>query len=291
MKKTLYILALLIILVSGCSKDKTMEWTSLAEGQSTKIPALTNGKIDKIFINEGDLVKENQLLAVVDTLSFYLQKQEILSALGEIEIQNRLYDLRIKQAEDDLNYTESRFARTKSLVENNSAPEQNLDDLNNLKKKSETALSLVKKEKELLIQKQNQLRAKLSILDKNISDAVIKAPYEGMISEVFIKENEAAVMGKPVFELIGTSYVEAVIYVKEDQLASFKPGQEVKARIDGDKNILSGKIVKISNKSEFTPKQILTPDNRSSLVYGITIRIDNPNLLIKDGMPVRISRN
>lgn len=291
MKRIMFTMIISLILLSACTNNKREEWTSLAEGQTTQIPALMSAKVEHLLVQEGDMVKQGQTLAILDTMALAIQKQELNSALSELNVQKSLYDLQIKQAQNDLTYTNTKFKRTQSLVENNSAPEQNLDDLNNLKEKTAVNLSVLIKQKELLTQKQKQIDAKIMMINKNINDAIITAPHSGMISEIFALEKEAVSITRPILEIIKTESIEAIIYVNQTELAGFKIGDKMKVTVDGYKPTLTAEIIKINNQSEFTPKQILTPDTRTALVYGITVRILNPEAIIKDGMPVRISRS
>ena len=62
----------------------------------------------------------------------------------------------------------------------------------------------------------------------------------------------------------------------------------MQVRIDGMDKELQGIVGWISPKAEFTPKTIMTPETRTSLVYAVKINIENPDGILKDGMPVVI---
>jgi len=64
-------------------------------------------------------------------------------------------------------------------------------------------------------------------------------------------------------------------------LPRIKTGQEAKVKIDGTEQTLSGKISWINAKAEFTPKTILTPETRTSLVYAAKVLIQNPDHILK----------
>ena len=64
--------------------------------------------------------------------------------------------------------------------------------------------------------------------------------------------------------------------------------QEAEIHIDGSEQILTGTISWINSKAEFTPKTILTPETRTSLVYAVKVNIANPDQLLKQGMPVEV---
>jgi HlyD family secretion protein len=89
-------------------------------------------------------------------------------------------------------------------------------------------------------------------------------------------------------EIVATQSMEANIYVSEELLAALKPGMPLKLKVNGYTNDIPAEIIRISNKAEFTPKTVLTPDNRSVMVYAIRLRAENPEGILKDGMPVDV---
>jgi len=89
-------------------------------------------------------------------------------------------------------------------------------------------------------------------------------------------------------EIINLDEVWVKIYVSETMLPEIKVGQKVVVRPDGSSKKLEGKISWISPKAEFTPKTILTPETRTSLVYAVKILIPNQDKILKQGMPVEI---
>jgi len=89
-------------------------------------------------------------------------------------------------------------------------------------------------------------------------------------------------------EIINSEQMEANIYVSEDYLSVIKPGQSVKLKVSGYRNTLPATLIRISNRAEFTPKTVLTPDNRSVMAYAVRLRVENPDGILKDGMPVDV---
>lgn len=290
MKKILFTLPLIVLILVGCHKKEQMQWTSLAEARGITLSAKTSGEINKVYFQEGDLVKKGQRILEIDTLSACYQKQELLGVLQEIEAQSRLLDVQIAQAEKDLSYLNQKYNRTESLVKSEAAPDQTLDDITNLKEKAQSALLNSQRQKDIFTAKRSQINAKLNLIKKMIQDAVIIAPEDATISQIYQDQSELAKQGMPAVELISPAIIDATIYVSEKELATFKTGDILKVTIDGENSVFKGQITSINNKSEFTPKQILTPDTRTSLVYGINIRVANPDLKIKDGMPLVVTR-
>ena len=75
-------------------------------------------------------------------------------------------------------------------------------------------------------------------------------------------------------------------YVTSAQLQHLKIGQQVKVFAnygDGQRKEYAGTISWISSRSEFTPKTILTDDERADLVYAVKVAIKNDGF-VKIGM-------
>ena len=50
-----------------------------------------------------------------------------------------------------------------------------------------------------------------------------------------------------------------------------------------------GRIVWIADKAEFTPKNVQTREARSDLVYAVKVAVDNPDGILKIGMPADVT--
>ncbi len=93
-------------------------------------------------------------------------------------------------------------------------------------------------------------------------------------------------IGKPLLKIADTQDMYMRAYVTSAQLLNVKLGQKVKVFADyGDqqKKEYEGTVSWISSRSEFTPKTILTDDERADLVYAVKIAVKNDGY-IKIGM-------
>ena len=104
--------------------------------------------------------------------------------------------------------------------------------------------------------------------------------------EKYVEQGEFVTTGKPLFKLADTENMYIRAYVTSAQLQNIKTGQQVKVFADygnGQKKAYAGTISWISSRSEFTPKTILTDDERADLVYAMKIAVKNDGY-IKIGM-------
>ena len=277
------------LLILGCGNNsKSSTYTGVLEGKSVQVPALTGGKVVKLLVDTGEEVKEGAVLAVIDTTELVLQRIQLGATLEELAVQKEIAETSLKRSKADLEYVQQREGRMKMLYENQAMPKQNLDDLRNEMQRAQSAYEAARQQVRSLESRKKQIEAQAGMVEKKISDAVITAPVGGLVSTLYYEVGEAVPPMQPVLELIHVSELEVKIYIPEKELPNVKHGQEVKIRVDGVKEELPGRVSWVSPKAEFTPKTILTPETRTSLVYAVKVTIPNPKRTLKHGMPVEV---
>ena len=118
---------------------------------------------------------------------------------------------------------------------------------------------------------------KLQVADQ-LRKCHITAPISGTVLEKYMEQGEYASVGKPLFKVADISHMYLRAYVTSAQLEKVKIGQQVKVFADyggQQKKEYMGKVTWISSKSEFTPKTILTDDERADLVYAVKVAVRN----------------
>ncbi|MCA9734288.1 MAG: efflux RND transporter periplasmic adaptor subunit [Deferribacteres bacterium] len=287
MKK--WIVSILVVLFFSCSNgDNGKMYTGIIEGTAIKIPSLIGGKIVQMAVQVGDQIEEGSAIAQIDSVELGLQFQQANAQLLELAAQRAIAHSNLQRAETDLKYAAERRERVSRLVAQNSAPQQNLDDVENVVKKAKTGRDMAAQQLTALQAKQAQIDAQLQLLRKKLSDTTVLSPVSGFISSKYFENGEAVMPLAPLVEVVHLSTVKVKIYISAQMLPVVKLNQAVAIRADGLTGDMQGRISWISPKSEFSPKSILTPETRASLVYAVEIEIDNPDAVLKHGMPVEV---
>ncbi|MBE0446809.1 MAG: efflux RND transporter periplasmic adaptor subunit [Actinobacteria bacterium] len=131
-----------------------------------------------------------------------------------------------------------------------------------------------------------QAEAALSIARIQQSYAVIKSPADGIVLSLPLREGEMVNPGFTLAVIGKVSSLELTIYVDEKELGKVKIGQGlvIKAGAFPGKKF-TGRVTEIASGAEFTPQNVQTKEQRSNLVFGVTIKVDNADGLLKPGMP------
>ena len=121
-----------------------------------------------------------------------------------------------------------------------------------------------------------------------LSNYQLVAPSDGVIRSRLLEVGDMASTTRPVFKLSLNDKKWARVYVKETDLPKIFEGQEAKIYLDGRTEPIIGQIGYISGTAEFTPKTVQTDELRTSLVYEVRVYADDPDNVLRLGMPTTV---
>ncbi len=274
---------------------------------SFKIP----GKVDKRFVSEGQVVKEGQQIALIDTSELVhevaLKESEMEAAKAALEEMRTGYlpeeiaqaEAQLKQANANLNNLSTDFNRQQTLFQGDVISSKEFDVSRSAYEiakakvtESEEKLSLMKKgvRQEKVAQAEanfHHAQHALALAETRLSYATINAPLSGYVLSDNIEAGEYVSPGTPVVTIGNLKDVWLRGYIDETHLGKIKIGQKVSVYSDTypDKTY-EGTVTFISPEAEFTPKNVQTEKERVKLVYRVKVDIPNPSLELKPGMPV-----
>ena len=314
MKAFIY-LALIVsaFLLHSCGSNDnkgSFEATGTIETKDITISSKVVGEIKELRCDEGDKVKKGDTLLLIDNESFSIQLKQ--AEANRIISESQLELLRkgarkedIVQAEELLKQAETNYRqatndknRMQDLFDSKSISKKQLDDFT---AKYEVTLAQYNSAKENLNKMKNlarpeeirqaeakfkQSQANEELIRKNIRDSYVLSPINGNVVKKYVEEGENVNAMSSLLKLSDLSVVELTIYVSEGELGKVKLGQNAKISVDAfPGKTFDGTVTFISPEAEFTPKNIQTKDERTKLVFGVKIKIPNPNLELKTGMP------
>jgi len=95
-----------------------------------------------------------------------------------------------------------------------------------------------------------------------------------------------ALPGASLLTLADPTSVNLIVYVPEPDIDTVAIGQKVHVYVDAFPGVpFTGTVTYISDKAEFTPKNVQTKEERMNTVFAVKIRLDNEDQRLKPGMP------
>lgn len=128
--------------------------------------------------------------------------------------------------------------------------------------------------------------AQADVARKRVADCTVLAPAAGTVSTVVFRAGETAYPGATLLTIVQMDKVWLTVYLPEPLLGRVRLGDSADVRIDAwpDRGF-RGRIAFISDKAEYTPRDIPTREERVNQVYRTKVELANPEGALKPGMP------
>ena len=283
-----YLFLLTFLLSWGC-KDHSSDYSAqgIFEAEEIVVSAVTSGELLRLDLSEGDQLEKEQVVGLIDTTFLALQKdlvdtqQSTIDAAGQINASTQVAPLEAQLKA--LNKERNRYA---PLVDRGVVAQRTLDEIDAkisaVKGQIAAARATISQQNRSTSGSGDALTVQESQVDQMISRSFIKAPISGTVLTVYLHQGELAGQGMPLFRLANLQQMYLRAYVTAEQLQHVTLGQTVSVYSDmgeEEAKAYTGEVVWISDRAEFTPKNIQTPDARASLIYAIKVRVPNDGKL------------
>lgn len=290
MKKLITMASAALLLAACGNSEKEYDATGTFEATETTVSAEQNGTLLTFAINEGDEIEAGSEVGLIDTTQTWLKLQQARATQEVYQSQKPDMEKQTSATRQQLAKAQAEQQRYKELVADGAAPSKMLDDATNqvqvLQRQLAAQLSSLSTNTNALSKQMAATEVQIDQLRDQLRKCHIKAPLKGTVLEKYAERSEFVAVGKPLFKMADMEQVYIRAYVTSAQLQSIRTGQQVKVFADygdGKKQEYDGTVSWISSRSEFTPKTILTDDERADLVYAVKVRVRNDGF-IKIGM-------
>ncbi len=282
MKKIVALASIVTMLAACGNKEKDYDATGTFEATETTVSAEQSGVLLAFNVNEGDNVEAGREIGMVDTTQIWLKIRQLGATKEVYASQKPDMEKQIAATRQQLLKARQEQRRYQELVNDGAAPAKMLDDATSqvqvLQKQLDAQMSSLSVSSRSLDRQMAATDVQVTQLRDQLRKCHVVAPTSGTVLEKYVERGEFVAMGKPLFKIADTDHLFLRAYVTSAQLQQVKLGQKVKVFADfgdGKKSAYDGTVTWISSCSEFTPKTILTDDERADLVYAVKIAVQN----------------
>jgi HlyD family secretion protein len=304
--------------------SNSLRASGYVEATEVQVSPQVGGRVLAIHFAEGDRVAAGQPLLELDATDTQLTVRRARAERDQADAQLRLLlagsraeDIRQAEAQvasaeadgvgarDDLAAAQTDLQRFEALLQSKSGTEKQRDDAANrrdvARARLESAEQRVRAARETLArlragarpQEIQAARARLAVadaqiamLEQNLSDALLKSPVAGIVTQKLVDAGETIGPRTPVVAIADLDRPWANVYIDEPMVPRIRLGQPATLTTDAGGAGVAGAITFISPRAEFTPRNVQTAEERSKLVYRVKITVDNRQGVLKQGMPV-----
>ena len=256
--------------------------TGTFEATEVIVSAEAAGKLLQLEVEEGTRLKAGEEVGLVDTVQLYLKKLQLEASMKSVESQRPDLAKQIAATKQQITTAQREKKRVENLLAAGAANQKQLDDwdaqVTLLQRQLIAQESSLMKSTNSLTEQGNSVSIQVAQVEDQLNKCHIQSPIEGTVLAKYAEGGELASVGKPLFKVgeVDRMYLRA--YVTSEQLSQVKLGDKVTVYSDygnSEQKAYTGVITWISERSEFTPKTILTKNERANLVYAVKIAVEN----------------
>ncbi|SHK20896.1 efflux RND transporter periplasmic adaptor subunit [Thermocrinis minervae] len=246
---------------------------SVVADQTAHISTRIMGKVQKVYVKEGDFVKAGQLLVSVDA-------SDVLSQASAVEKQITQAQEAYKAALANYEAVKKTYERYEALLKEGAVTQQEFDQV---KAQYEAALAGVRQAQAGI----EALKYQRQAVASNLNYATLRAPFSGYVTVKNVNEGDIAVPGQPLLTLEKSPY-KVEFYLPERYLGKIKPGQIFDVQVD-PVGVVKGRVVEVSPALDpmsrtFRVKLLLedNPSVRSGMYAKLLIPEEGKTILVPE---------
>jgi len=270
--------------------------------RSVNILPKTSEEVKKVYVEVGDRVKQGDKLVVLDNSSALIQVEQAKASLeiaqaNLAETLNGAKEEEVLQLESELisakaayQQAQKNYQRQKDLFDQRVISNQTLEEAENdyitAKSQYQSAKYSLKLTKDGATQEEikalkgavTQGEASLKAAKLDLSNTLITAPIDGIVSSVDIEQGEMVFTNSEIMTISNIDTVKLITYISQSNINKIKIGEEVQVDFKVLQKSFIGEIKNISPVADSTKKS-----------YPVEISIDNQNNIIKAGMYAKVT--
>jgi HlyD family secretion protein len=265
-------LVIALVVTQTASRRSDRELSGTIEAYEVQLTSKVTARVVEVRCEEGTAVKTGDTLMRLDDADY---RNAGLAAQAQVQAA----EAGLSAAASRAKLAETSLARVEKLYAGGNLTRQEID-------RARTEATGARDGLAAAGTAVDAARAQHELAKARMNDCAVIAPIAGTVSAVAFRLGETVLAGSVPVTIIDLSQTWLTVYLPERLLGRVKLGDACRARIDAyPKKDFRGTLTFIADKTEFTPKDIQTKEERINQVYRVKIMLPNPDRILKPGMP------
>lgn len=260
------------------------------EAEETHVAAKYAGRVVDILFDEGDMVKEGDIIAHIDAADLEAQRNGAKANLAAAKNAVAQAQAQIAHREAELELAHAEEQRAKALV-GRGVSQELYDQRKATVKTAEAVLNISRAGMASAENQVETAQAEIDRLNVLIADAVLKAPMNGRVQYRLAEPGEVLSAGSRVVTILDLENVYMTIFLSSKDIGQIIIGSEARIVLDALPDIvIPARVSFISSEAQFTPREVETREEREKLMFRVKIRIPKSLLAahierVRTGLP------
>src|SRR5262245_15411828 len=238
------------------------------------------GRVEKIHVREGDMVRAGQIVAKMDTVTLEAELARAEATVAEQEAKAIEVDAAIAKADSELKLAQVEYDRSRALLARNAVSRTEFDLKETLVKTSGATLNGEKARLNTARKSVDAAKAEVAHVRSRIADMTLHSTVEGRVLYRLAEEGEVLGNGGKVLTLVNLGDVYMEIYLPAQDAVKVKLGADARIIFDiAPEYAARAKVSFVAPEAQFTPKQVETRSERDKLMFRVKLSVPPERVL------------
>ena len=131
---------------------------------------------------------------------------------------------------------------------------------------------------------------KLHEVEAQLRESSLRAPEQAVVEVLGVRKGDLVTPNQIMVRVLRADDLWVKVFVPETELGRVRLGQQVEVSVDGyPGKRFAGTVEQIAGESEYTPRNVQSADERQHQVFGVKVRVANPDGMFKSGMAAEVT--
>ncbi len=257
------------------------------EATEVDVSAKLAGRLTEVLVKEGDSVDKNQIVAKIDASTLLALLKQAEAEVKRAKQARETARSKVEGIRLNLEFAAKELERANNLFAKGIFTQQQLDRDQTVKQTYDAEYAAAKSS---ITEAENAIEsavAQTEMLKTEINDCLLRSPLKGLVLSRLAEPGEVVPNGGKVLTVIDPTDIYMNIYLSEQYAGTIPLGGDAKIVLDAipDRQFLA-RVVYVSEKAQFTPKEVEATEERQKLVFRVKISFKEFNdSRLKPGMP------
>lgn len=263
---------------------------SLFAWDESTISSQVEGRIARVLVDVGDTVKQGQVMVEVDPVELQYAVEQQRAQVNQTRAQlgigpndppprDPAQVAFVQRAAADLFDAEQKFHRAQEMFNDKLISQQQLDEASTRYQGAKAAYALALQDVDRLKAQLQSIQASTHLAEKKLTDAAIRAPFQGSVKARSVSPGEYLRVQSPVMIVVRTDKLRARLAVPERWAASVKVGATIDVQVEAFPNeVFQGRLERMNPAV-----------NQDSRTFDVEALLPNPGARLKPGFFVQAS--
>ncbi len=256
------------------------------EATEVRVASEVAGRVLRHDLEEGSRVERGEVVVVIDPQSSRDQLRVIQGEIAALQQSKAALSSQISLWEHHVGSARRRLDRVRELLRSDLASERDRETTEDALREAEAQLATLRAQRAALEDQITSAEARVHLAERRLQKTEVPAPRDGVVLVRAVETGELVEVGQPLALIADLDRLELKIYLSGEDIGKVALGNPARVEIDAfTDRYFPARIIRIDDYAQFTPREIHLPQERTRLVYGVTLALENAGGQLKPGMP------